>query len=162
MTSVILDLRICSWYVLLSLTLSNANARDERQKNARTPLSLVFDDKSALEQLHYQLLLRVMRHHGLGVLFDNTTHGNRAKKLLCETVLATDMGVHDDFMRRMEAMATGEVGPICNRQIITCQALLKCADISNPVSDTICLDLTVFLSSDRAGRMMYLSIGLLR
>ncbi|KAF4564517.1 3',5'-cyclic-nucleotide phosphodiesterase [Pleurotus pulmonarius] len=101
-------------------------------KNARTPLSLVFDDKSALEQLHYQLLLRVMRHHGLGVLFDNTTHGNRAKKLLCETVLATDMGVHDDFMRRMEAMAAGEVGPICNRQTITCQALLKCADISNP------------------------------
>ncbi|KAJ8514629.1 hypothetical protein ONZ45_g7860 [Pleurotus djamor] len=60
-------------------------------KNARAPLSLVFDNKSALEHLHYQLLLRVMRQHGMGSFLDNPHHGCRAKKLLRATVLATDM-----------------------------------------------------------------------
>ncbi|KAG9005504.1 3',5'-cyclic-nucleotide phosphodiesterase [Tulasnella sp. JGI-2019a] len=40
------------------------------QKNARTPLSIVYDDKSALEQMHCQLLLNLMRKHGLGHLID--------------------------------------------------------------------------------------------
>ncbi|KAG8872732.1 3',5'-cyclic-nucleotide phosphodiesterase [Tulasnella sp. 331] len=40
------------------------------QKNARTPLSIVYDDKSALEQMHCQLLLNLMRKHGLSHLID--------------------------------------------------------------------------------------------
>ncbi|KAF8889577.1 hypothetical protein BD779DRAFT_1519912 [Infundibulicybe gibba] len=100
-------------------------------KNAQTPLSVVFDGRSALEQMHCQLLLRVMRHHGLGPLLDNPSDGFHFRKLLWETVLATDMSVHANFMTRFE-LAITEKPSLANRQILICQAILKCADISNP------------------------------
>lgn len=99
-------------------------------KNAQTPLSVVFDHQSALEHMHCQLLLRVMRHHGFGVLLDDPRTCFR--KMLLYTVLATDMGVHQDFMLRFKRMVGGEATPLCSRQTIICQAILKNADISNP------------------------------
>ncbi|KAF9485013.1 HD-domain/PDEase-like protein, partial [Pholiota conissans] len=101
-------------------------------KNARTPLSLVFNDTSALENLHCLLLLQVMKHHGLGALLDDPAHGQHLRKILQKTVLATDMGVHQDFMERMQRMLDGERTSLCHRQVIICQAILKNADISNP------------------------------
>ena len=74
-----------------------------------------------------------MRHHGLGVLLDDPLHGNHLKKILLQSVLATDMGVHNDFMIRLKQVADGEAGSLCMRQLIICQAILKNADISNPV-----------------------------
>lgn len=101
-------------------------------KNAQTPLSIVFDGKSALEQMHCQLLLRVMRYHGLGPLLDDAIHGSHFRKLLWNTVLATDMSVHSDFMRRFEEAIDNNEGALYTRQVIICQAILKNADISNP------------------------------
>ncbi|KAF8183132.1 hypothetical protein BJ912DRAFT_906054 [Pholiota molesta] len=101
-------------------------------KNAKTPLSLVFNDTSALENLHCLLLLQVMKQNGLGALLDDPTHGHHLRKILQQTVLATDMGVHKEFMERMQRMLDGERTSICYRQIIICQAILKNADISNP------------------------------
>ncbi|KAG6841493.1 hypothetical protein C0991_010351 [Blastosporella zonata] len=101
-------------------------------KNASTPLSEVYDGKSALEQMHSQLLLRVMRYHGLGVVLDHPTTGFQVRRLLWETILATDMSVHDQFMRNLKAVIDGQAGPVCFRQSIVCQTLMKCADISNP------------------------------
>ncbi|KAJ7100037.1 hypothetical protein B0H15DRAFT_818452 [Mycena belliarum] len=101
--------------------------------NAATPLSVVFDGKSALEQMHCQLLLRVMRHHGLGHLLDDPKCGVHNRKLLWETVLATDMSVHDAFMKRFTDLIAnrGELS-LMHRRITICQAIIKCADISNP------------------------------
>jgi hypothetical protein len=93
----------------------------------------VFDGKSALEQMHCQLLLRVMRCHGLGSLLDSPVNGMHIRKLLLETVLATDMSVHDQFMRNFKDITDGQHGSLCLRQVIVCQAIMKCADISNPV-----------------------------
>ncbi|KAF9467800.1 hypothetical protein BDZ94DRAFT_1155311 [Collybia nuda] len=101
-------------------------------KNAETPLSIVFDGKSALEQMHYQLLLRVMRCHGLGSLLDSPANGMHIRKLLWQTVLATDMSVHDQFMRNFKDIIDGQLGSLCIRQVIVCQAIMKNADISNP------------------------------
>ncbi|KAJ7118649.1 hypothetical protein C8R43DRAFT_1077193 [Mycena crocata] len=112
--------------------------------NAATPLSVVFDGKSALEQMHCALLLRVMRAHGLGGVLDDvrlagsttdaTTLGAENRKLLWETVLATDMSVHDAFMRRFEELIENPRGDDrMYRRITICQAIIKCADISNPV-----------------------------
>lgn len=103
------------------------------QKNAQTPLSVVFEGKSALEHMHCQLLLRVMRQHGLGTLLDDPVEGFHVRKLLWDTVLATDMSVHADFMARFKLAISKTPGPVCSRQIVICQAILKCADISNPV-----------------------------
>ncbi|KAF8155586.1 hypothetical protein B0H34DRAFT_659703 [Crassisporium funariophilum] len=101
-------------------------------KNAKTPLSLVFDHTSALEQMHCQLLLRVMKHHGLGVLLDDPKHGSHFRKILWQSVLATDMGVHEAFMQRFKKLIDGESASLCYRQVTVCQAILKNADISNP------------------------------
>ena len=83
--------------------------------------------------MHCQLLLRVMRCHGLETLIDSPDNGHRIRKLLWETVVATDMSVHDQFMEDFRCAITGEIKPLTRRQTIICQAVLKCADISNPV-----------------------------
>ncbi|KAF5379076.1 hypothetical protein D9615_005977 [Tricholomella constricta] len=101
-------------------------------KNAGTPLSEVYDGKSALEQMHCQLLLRVMRFHGMGVVLDHPVTGLHVRRLLLETVLATDMTVHDLFMKNFQSAIGGDATSICHRQVIICQAIMKCADISNP------------------------------
>ncbi|KAF9269705.1 HD-domain/PDEase-like protein [Marasmius fiardii PR-910] len=104
-------------------------------KNAKAPLSLVFDNKSPLEQMHISLLLRVMRHHGLAPLLDDPTDcsGQRVRKLLSETVLATDMSVHATFMQNFRSLLSGRGDvDLFRRQVLICQAIIKCADISNP------------------------------
>jgi hypothetical protein len=52
---------------------------------------------------------------------------------LLQAVLATDMSVHADFMQRFQQELNGHREPLFQRQILACQALLKNADISNPV-----------------------------
>ena len=104
------------------------------KKNAQAPLSLVFNHQSALENMHCQLLLRVMRYHGLGVLLDDPNDGPCLRRILLFSVLATDMGVHQDFMLRFKRMLDGESTSLCARQTLICEAILKNADISNPVS----------------------------
>ena len=96
----------------------------------------MYDDKSALEQMHCTLLVHVMRYHGMSHLLEQTSGGVTFRKMLVETVLATDMSVHVDFMRRFEEMVAIGRGPdadVGNRRVLLCQALIKCADISNPV-----------------------------
>ena len=82
--------------------------------------------------MHYQLLFRVMQHHGLTALF-NDHKGAYLRRLLLTTVLATDMSVHDDFMEKLQLHLNHEECTLCSRQMLISQALLKCADISNPV-----------------------------
>ncbi|KAI6044001.1 hypothetical protein EDC04DRAFT_501544 [Pisolithus marmoratus] len=66
-------------------------------KNANAPLSTVFDGKSALEHMHYTILIHAMRRHGLGPLLDKPKVGQSFRKSLAGIVLATDMGVHFDL-----------------------------------------------------------------
>ncbi|KAF7316276.1 High-affinity phosphodiesterase [Mycena indigotica] len=109
-------------------------------QNAAAPLSAVYDGKSALEQMHVALLIRVMRAHGMAGILDgsddNTSdrnRGRRARKLLFDTVLATDMRVHAAFMERFSNIVAGQGDlSLDNRRTTLCQALIKCADISNP------------------------------
>ncbi|KAI0656981.1 HD-domain/PDEase-like protein [Cubamyces menziesii] len=101
-------------------------------KNAKTPLAVVYDDKSVLEQMHYSLILQIMRHNNLGFLLDRPASGPLFRKLLLGTVLATDMGVHFDFMTEFRRLLDGADFPELKQRILVCQALIKCADISNP------------------------------
>ncbi|KAK2461203.1 hypothetical protein APHAL10511_006730 [Amanita phalloides] len=101
-------------------------------KIADAPLSRVYDGRSPLEHMHYQLLLRVMHHHGLTVLFNDHTKGSYLRRLLLTSVLATDMSVHDDVMERLQHYLNHEQSTLSSRQMLLSQVLLKCADISNP------------------------------
>ena len=113
-----------------------------------------------------------MRYHEMGTLLDHPTRGARFRRLLCETVLATDMSVHAKFMNEFEALTDGDNDLVCRRQILICQALMKCADISNPVSIfwRFCLSFLVscfcsdqrFFFFFRVGPILFQSIGLVR
>ncbi|KZT64550.1 HD-domain/PDEase-like protein [Daedalea quercina L-15889] len=101
-------------------------------KNAKTPLAVVYDDKSVLEQMHYSLILHIMRHNGLALLLDRPCSGQALRKLLLGTVLATDMSVHAEFMANFQELVAGNDVGEHKRKVLVCQALIKCADISNP------------------------------
>jgi len=108
------------------------------QKNAKAPLSSLYDN-SPLEQMHCTLLLHILRRQGLGFLLDNPRSGAQFRKLLSETVLATDMRVHLDFMIRFKRIVDGEQVDLEKKKVLVCQALIKCADISNPVRIALCV-----------------------
>lgn len=86
--------------------------------------------------MHYSLILQIMRHHNLSFLLDRPTAGPLFRQLLLKTVLATDMGIHFNFMTDFRDMLAGADLPEFQRRILVCQALIKCADISNPVRST--------------------------
>ena len=83
--------------------------------------------------MHYTLLLSIMHHHGLGVLLDSTKRGASFRRLLYKTLLATDMSVHPEFMSGFQSLLNEPSLDPAKRQVLVCQALIKCADISNPV-----------------------------
>lgn len=83
--------------------------------------------------MHYALLVQAMRHHGLGSLLDRPNSGRHFRKVLYGIVLATDMCVHYDFMRDFKLLVAGREYSLPQRQLLLCQAMIKCSDISNPV-----------------------------
>ena len=105
---------------------------------------MVYDDKSALEQMHCALLLKLMRKHGLGSLIATPVEALDAstpsfRKTLVDTVLVTDMSVHFDWMQRLGQLADGSVKMSREeKKTLVCQALIKCGDISNPVRSDVC------------------------
>ncbi|KAH7925466.1 HD-domain/PDEase-like protein [Leucogyrophana mollusca] len=101
-------------------------------KNSQAPLSAVYDNKSALERMHYAVLARAMQLHGLGHLLDRPVSGPYFRGLLAGIVLATDMSVHADFMTNFGLLADGGDYSKNRRILLFCQAIIKCADISNP------------------------------
>ena len=79
-------------------------------------------------------MVQIMRANGIAVLVDRPSSGPTFRKLLLNIVIATDMSVHDKFMRRYQELVEGKVEDELERRILVCQAIIKCADISNPVS----------------------------
>ena len=75
-----------------------------------------------------------MRRNDLGFLLDRPGAGPSFRQLLLDTVLATDMSVHFAFMDDFQRFLQGEPFADLKKRILVCQALIKCADISNPVS----------------------------
>ena len=99
-------------------------------------MSEVYDHKSALEQMHSAFLHPIMKRHGLGHLLCGHLRGSCFRKLLLGSILATDMAVHNTFMMNFSSMLEEPGrGDVFEKRLLLCQALLKCADISNPVGD---------------------------
>jgi len=48
-------------------------------KNAKTPLSQLYDDKSVLENMHCTLVVQLLRKHGFGFLIDNYSTSSSVK-----------------------------------------------------------------------------------
>lgn len=101
-----------------------------------------------------------MRRHGLAHLVSDGRVGNSTGRILRETVLATDMGVHQQFMDRFSRMVK-DPGAFTEREVrlLICQALIKCSDISNPVcipffTSTHVILMVVLLSTGATGRCL--------
>ncbi|OCF35312.1 hypothetical protein I316_02858 [Kwoniella heveanensis BCC8398] len=112
-------------------------------KNAKVPLSQVYEDKSVLENMHCMLIVQLLRKHGFGFLIEGSPapaspslDQKGFRRVLYSSVLATDMSLHFAWIQRLkdfdEGLREGEVGEDEYDRVMICQALIKCADISNP------------------------------
>lgn len=120
-------------------------------KNAKVPLSLVYDDRSVLENMHTVLVVRLLNKHGFGFLLGNASQEELAqyparaevdwrgfRRVLYSAILATDMSLHFAWIQRLQEFGTAmKQGSSSERvsdedRVLISQALIKCADISNP------------------------------
>ncbi|RXK39929.1 hypothetical protein M231_02724 [Tremella mesenterica] len=133
-------------------------------KNARTPLSQVYDDKSVLENMHCMLVVQLLRKHSFGFLLYSPSETDLFcpariefdrrgfRRVLYSTILATDMSLHFAWIARLKEftesldstpLSSNSSTPTSSRgmdwprdeeedRVMFCQALIKCADISNP------------------------------
>ena len=102
------------------------------------PLAQLYNDQSVLEAFHCASYSQILRRHWPAAFADKSL-----RKLLISSILATDMGVHSDYMQRLgnlqerihESKTTDLWAPkdIDAFKTLTCGLLIKCADISNVV-----------------------------
>jgi 3',5'-cyclic-nucleotide phosphodiesterase len=106
--------------------------------NLKAPLAIVYNDRSVLESFHCAAFSQVLRKYWPQV----QTHEFR--KTMIEIILATDMGLHFNYMGQLDAMRKklkelpevsnwDEVAQAQHRTLLL-SLIIKCADISNVVS----------------------------
>lgn len=105
--------------------------------SSRSPMAQVFNDKSVLESYHACVLNRVLN------IFWPATQEPHLKKLIVESVLATDMAQHFNYVDRWTELSArcrskgkgkcneerGMLSP-ADRQLVG-SMIMKCADVSN-------------------------------
>ncbi|KAL8304267.1 hypothetical protein RB597_004494 [Gaeumannomyces tritici] len=100
------------------------------------PLAQLYNDCSVLESFHCAAYSQILRRHWPAAFEDL-----RMRKLMISSILATDMGLHFDYMKKLgdlqeklQASNTTEGwnGRMIEEQkALLCALLIKCADISN-------------------------------
>ncbi|KAG0245199.1 3',5'-cyclic-nucleotide phosphodiesterase [Actinomortierella wolfii] len=117
--------------------------------NAHTPLAQVYNDRSVLESFHSMALFQVMKKHGFEC-FDVDSQNRKFmefRKMVVSTILATDMGLHFDYVGKIKEQASrvrarnedpqaahNRMPPaniVEQERLVLCGTLIKCADISN-------------------------------
>ncbi|KAK9471631.1 uncharacterized protein V1510DRAFT_407756 [Dipodascopsis tothii] len=104
--------------------------------STNSPLSLLYSGRSVLESFHcaaYNNLLQL--------LWPATHSVAPVRDIIVETVLATDMGVHFKYMKKLTKIFEDPARPRSladlpdpirdHYRILICASLMKCADISN-------------------------------
>ncbi|KAK0674278.1 putative camp-specific 3',5'-cyclic phosphodiesterase [Cercophora samala] len=114
------------------------------------PLARLYSDRSVLESYHCAAFTDILRKY-----WPQVYNCSKMRKLVIDSILATDMGVHDNYMAQMRsvldkirkareeqrALEAGQAGMDRNhspfhmdvepKQTLICALLIKCADISN-------------------------------
>ena len=103
------------------------------------PLAQLYNDRSVLESFHCAAYSQILRRYWPSAFCDT-----KMRNLMISSILATDMGLHFDYMRRLGDLqgklrandSTDDwTDAIKNEQkALACALLIKCADISNVVS----------------------------
>lgn len=108
------------------------------------PLAQLYNDKSVLEAFHCAAYSQILRRNWKAAFEDSGM-----RKLLINSILATDMGVHFKYMSDLGNLqqklhdndnTTDGWSPqvLDEYRTLACGLLIKCADISNVVSSTDC------------------------
>jgi 3',5'-cyclic-nucleotide phosphodiesterase len=102
------------------------------------PLAQLYNDQSVLEAFHCAAYSQILRRHWPAAFDDKAV-----RKLMISSILATDMGVHPEYMQQLghlqekihESKTTDGWSPkdLEVYRILVCGLLIKCADISNVV-----------------------------
>ncbi|KAI0857253.1 hypothetical protein F4860DRAFT_367597 [Xylaria cubensis] len=100
------------------------------------PLAQLYNDRSVLESFHCAAYSQILRRHWPRV-FEDT----RMRTLMISSILATDMGLHFDYMKRLSDLqdklkSEPKIDQWSERTLedqkaLICSLLIKCADISN-------------------------------
>ncbi|ODA82845.2 hypothetical protein RJ55_01354 [Drechmeria coniospora] len=100
------------------------------------PLAQLYNDRSVLESFHCAAYSQILRRHW-PTAFEHRT----LRHLVISSILATDMGLHFDYMRKLADVqeklkqprgAEGWAGrQLEEYKALACSLLIKCADISN-------------------------------
>jgi 3',5'-cyclic-nucleotide phosphodiesterase len=111
------------------------------------PLAQLYNDQSVLESFHCAAYSQILRRH-----WPAAFQGVEMRKLMISSILATDMGLHFDYMKRLGHLqeklhenggTDGWNGRLLEEQrTLACSLLIKCADISN----VVCISLLVVYS----------------
>jgi 3',5'-cyclic-nucleotide phosphodiesterase len=102
------------------------------------PLAQLYNDTSVLESFHCAAYSQILRRH-----WPAAFSGVEMRKLMISSILATDMGLHFDYMKNLGFLqeklhenggTDGWNGRLIEEQrTLACGLLIKCADISNVV-----------------------------
>jgi 3',5'-cyclic-nucleotide phosphodiesterase len=108
--------------------------------NLNSPLAQLYNDSSVLEAFHCAAFSQILRRH-----WPAAFHDFKLRKLLISSILATDMGVHFTYMSRMaelqekyrqnEDLSEWTAQERDTYKALLCGLIIKCADISNVVSN---------------------------
>ncbi|PFH59628.1 hypothetical protein XA68_12090 [Ophiocordyceps unilateralis] len=101
------------------------------------PLAQLYNDRSVLESFHCAAYSQILRRYWPAVFEDR-----KMRNLMISSILATDMGLHFDYMRKLgdlqerlrqdaDAAAGWNVRQVDEHRVLACSLLIKCADISN-------------------------------
>jgi 3',5'-cyclic-nucleotide phosphodiesterase len=104
------------------------------------PLAQLYNDRSVLESFHCAAYSQILRRY-----WPAAFQGVEMRQLMISSILATDMGLHFDYMKKLGWMqeklhanggssTDGWNGRLLEEQrALVCSLLIKCADISNVV-----------------------------
>lgn len=102
------------------------------------PLAQLYNDRSVLESFHCAAYSQILRRYWPAAFRDT-----KMRNLMISSILATDMGLHFDYMKRLgeiqeKLQANNSTDGWNGRQTeeqraLACSLLIKCADISNVV-----------------------------
>ncbi|KAK9316942.1 hypothetical protein V1522DRAFT_449821 [Lipomyces starkeyi] len=99
---------------------------------SRSPLARLYNDRSVLESFHCAAFNQILARYWPIMQEKNI------KDLIVDAVLATDMALHFDYMRRLDSilldgavLVTDDETENARRKRLLCSTLIKCADISN-------------------------------
>ncbi|KAL2752665.1 hypothetical protein ACRALDRAFT_2029843 [Sodiomyces alcalophilus JCM 7366] len=100
------------------------------------PLAQLYNDRSVLESFHCAAFSQILRRYWPAAFTDA-----KMRKLMISSILATDMGLHFDYMKKLgdlqakldvDNTTEGWNGRTLEEQkALACSLLIKCADISN-------------------------------